>query len=137
MRGCSAVAVLVKSDNDFSHNFSFSTRTDSLGNVSVIHCAGRLCYQGQAQPLAETAQEFMRAGNNLVLDFGTLDLLDSAGIGQLVLISMQARALDREVCIACASERVRYLLELTNVASLFVFFSSLNEALEQCSSNAA
>jgi anti-anti-sigma factor len=137
MRGCSAVAVLAKNDKDFSRNVGFSTKTESLGNVSVIHCAGRLCYQGEAQPLAETAQELFRAGNHLVLDFGPLDLLDSAGIGQLVLISMQAQALDRDVCIACASERVRYLLELTNVASLFTFFGSVNEAMAECSSSAA
>ena len=137
MRGCSAVAVLEKSDKDLSRNFTFSTKTESLENVSVIHCAGRLCFQGEAQPLAETAQESMRAGKSLVLDFGPLDLLDSAGIGQLVLISMEARSLDRDVFIACASERVRYLLELTNVASLFVFFGSVNEALAECSSSAA
>ena len=131
------MAVLAKTDNDLSRNLGFSTKTESLGNVSVVHCAGRLCYQGEAQPLAETAQEFLRAGNHLVLDFSPLDLLDSAGIGQLVLISMQARALGRDVCIACASERVRYLLELTNVASLFVFFSSVHEALAECSSSAA
>jgi len=131
------VAVLAKNDKEFSRNIGFSTKTESLENVSVIHCAGRLCYQGEAQPLAETAQEFMRAGNHLVLDFAPLELLDSAGIGQLVLISMQARALDREVCIACSSERVRYLLELTNVASLFAFFDSVNEALAECSSSAA
>jgi anti-anti-sigma factor len=131
------VAVLEKSDKDSARNFSFSAKTESLGNVAVIHCAGRLCYQGQAQPLAESAQESMRAGMSLVLDFGPLDLLDSAGIGQLVLISMQARALDRDVFIACASARVRYLLELTNVASMFVFFSSVNEALAESSSSAA
>ena len=137
MRGCSAVAVFENSDINSTRNPSFSTNTESLGSVTVIHCSGRLCFQGEAQLLAETAKEFMNAGNDLVLDFGALNLLDSAGIGQLVLISMQAQVLGREVCIACASDRVRYLLELTNVASLFEFFSSVSGALEQGSSNAA
>jgi len=88
-------------------------------------------------PLAETAQEFLSAGNDLVLDFATLSLLDSAGIGQLVLISMYAQGLGRDVCIACAPERVRHLLELTNVASLFEFFASVDDALARCASNAA
>lgn len=87
--------------------------------------------------LAETAQEPLTSGNDLVLDFGALSLMDSAGIGQLVLISMHAQALDREVCIACAPERVRYVLELTNVASLFEFFGSVDDALESCASSAA
>lgn len=87
--------------------------------------------------LAETAQEPLMSGNDLVLDFGALSLMDSAGIGQLVLISMHAQALGRDVCIACAPDRVRYLLELTNVASLFQFFPSVDDALESCASNAA
>ena len=133
MRGCSAVAVLGKSDKDFSRNSSFSDKTEVFEEVAVIHCSGRLCFQGEALPLVETAQQFMKAGNDLVLDFGELNLVDSAGIGQLVLISMQAQALDRDVCIACASDRVRYLLQLTNVASLFEFFTSVDAALKQCS----
>lgn len=137
MRGCSAVAVLAKSEKYPSRNLGFSTETECLGDVAVIHCSGRLCFQGEARLLAETAQELLRAGNHLVLDFAPLTLMDSGGIGQLVFISMYARALGREVCIACAPDRIRYLLELTNVASLFEFFRSVELALEECSSSAA
>jgi anti-anti-sigma factor len=136
MRGSSAVAVLAKTDKYPSAN-SFSTKTESLGNVVVIHCSGRLCFQGEALPLADTAQNCLRAGNDLVLNFAGLTLLDSAGIGQLVFISMFAQALGRDVCIACAPDRVQYLLRLTNVASLFEFFASVDDALESCASNAA
>jgi len=136
MRGCSAVAVLAKSDK-YPSDTRFSTQAEAIGNVAVIHCAGRLCFQGEAMLLAETAQEFLAAGNDLVLDFAALTLLDSAGIGQLVFINMYAQALGRDVCIACAPDRVRYLLELTNVASLFQFFASVDDALESCASNAA
>ena len=136
MRGCSAVAV-AKSDKYPSGNLGFSCETECLGNIAVIHCSGRLCFQGEAPQLAETAQKFLMLGNDLVLDFTSLSLLNSAGIGQLVLISMHAQALDLEVCIACAPERVRYLLQLTNVASLFEFFRSVDDALESCASSAA
>lgn len=136
MRGCSAVPVLGKNDK-YPSDSSFSTKTERLGNVAVIRCSGRLCFQGDATPLSETAQEFLAAGNDLVLDFAALSLMDSAGIGQLVFINMYAQALGRDVCIACAPDRVRYLLELTNVASLFQFFASVDDALDRCASNAA
>jgi anti-anti-sigma factor len=137
MRGCSAVAVLAKSDKYPSGNLGFSTETENVGNVALIRCFGRLCFQGEALLLAETAQGLLSAGKDLVLDFAALSLLDSAGIGQLVFISMYAQALGREVCIACAPDRVRHLLELTNVASLFEFFASVEDALNRCASNAA
>jgi hypothetical protein len=50
---------------------------------------------------------------------------------------MYAQALGRDVCIACAPERVQYLLRLTNVASLFQFFVSVDDALENCASKVA
>lgn len=137
MRGSSAVAVLAKNDNDLSRNPGFSARTETFENIAVIHCFGRLCFQGEARILADIAQALMKAGNHLVLDFGALSLLDSAGIGQLVLISMQAQVLNRGVCIACASDRVRYLLELTNVASLFQFFPAVDLALAERNPKAA
>ena len=130
------MAVLGKNDK-YPSDSSFSTKTERLGNVAVIRCSGRLCFQGDATPLSETAQEFLAAGNDLVLDFTALSLMDSAGIGQLVFINMYAQALGRDVCIACAPDRVRYLLELTNVASLFQFVASVDDALDRCASNAA
>jgi anti-anti-sigma factor len=136
MRGCSAVAVLERNDR-YPSDSRFLAETEHVGNIAVIHCSGRLCFQGEAQELAGTAQEWLSAGNDLVLDLGSLVLLDSAGIGQLVFISMYAHALGRDVCIACAPVRVRHLLELTNVASLFEFFASVDDALESCASEVA
>lgn len=131
------MAVLAKSEKYPSGNPGFSTETENVGNVALVRCFGRLCFQGEAMLLAETAQSLLSAGNDLILDFAGLSLLDSAGIGQLVFINMYAQALGREVCIACAPDRVRHLLELTNVASLFEFFASVDDALENCASNAA
>lgn len=131
------MAVLAKSDKYPSGNPGFSTEIETVGNVALVRCFGRLCFQGEAMQLAETAQGVLSAGNDLILDFAALSLLDSAGIGQLVFINMYAQALGRDVCIACAPDRVRHLLELTNVASLFDFFASVDDALENCASNAA
>ncbi len=136
MRGCSAVAVLARNEK-YPSDSRFFAESEKIGDTAVIHCSGRLCFQGETQELAETAQEFLSAGKDLVLDLASLILLDSAGIGQLVFISMYAQALGRDVCIACAPDRVRHLLELTNVASLFEFFASVDDALENCASSAA
>ncbi len=130
------MAVLARNERYLS-NSRFFAETEHVGNTAVLHCSGRLCFQGEAQELAQIAQELLSSGRDLVLDLAALTLLDSAGIGQLVFISMYAQALGRDVCLACAPDRVRRLLELTNVASLFEFFASVDDALESCASNAA
>ncbi len=110
----------------------FSVSVERVGTTAVLHCTGRLCFEGQARLLAESAQESLVSGDDLILELAEVEMVDSAGIGQLVLVHMQAQALDRNVCMACAPDRVRKLLELTNVAALFDFFDSLDAALISC-----
>jgi anti-anti-sigma factor len=110
----------------------FSVNVERVGTTSVLHCAGRLCFEGHAKLLAESALESLSGGDDVILELAAVDMVDSAGIGQLVLVHMQAQALDRNVCIASAPDRVRKLLELTNVAALFDFFDSLDAALISC-----
>ena len=115
----------------------FSVDVTRTNNTAVIRCSGRLCFLGDAKLLADAAQKLLCDGADLVLDFDSLGIIDSAGIGELVLINMQARALQRDICIVAASEHVRHLLKLTNVASLFEFFDSIDAALKNASSTAA
>lgn len=138
MRGCSAVTVLpTREENSAPSKSRFTVHLERTPDAVVIRCFGRLCFRGEAKLLAKSAQEALEARGNVVLEFGGLEIIDSAGIGELVLFSMQAQALGCDVCIACASERVRRVLVLTNVASLFEFFDSIESALERCSSSAA
>ncbi len=137
MRGCSAVSVLEVPDRDQPASKHFSVNIERIGNIAVMRCAGRLCFDGEARQLAEAAQKFLNSRADLVLELGALEVLDSAGIGQLVLISMQAKACGQDVSIARASDRVRRLLELTNVASLFEFLPSVEAAVSGRSVSAA
>lgn len=114
----------------------FSVDVTRTNHAAVIRCSGRLCFLGDAKLLADAAQKLLYHEVDLVLDFGSLETLDSAGIGELVLIKMQARALNRDIRIVAASERVRHLLKLTNVASLFEFFDSIDAALNASSTAA-
>ena len=69
-------------------------------------------------------------GLHVILDFGELEVIDSAGIGKLVLVHMEARAKECDVCIARPNRFVQKLLRLTNVASLFEIHATVEQALE-------
>jgi len=129
--------VLEKNEDRPAARPRFSVNVERIGTTAVLHCAGRLCFEGQARLLAGSALESLGGGDDVILELGAVEMVDSAGIGQLVLVHMQAQALDRNVCIASAPDRVRELLELTNVAALFEFFDSLDAALISCSEQVA
>ena len=116
---------------------NLSVECDETGGAAILHCSGRISFRREAELLALSAQECLQKGCDLVLDLGGIEAVDSAGVGQLVLIHMQAEAMDCGVCIACAPEPVRNLLQLTNVASLFDFFDSVDDAVSSCSREVA
>ena len=130
--GCSAVTSVMHKSDVYVSPLGFLAEVERAGDFAIIHCSGRLCFHGEAKLLADTANALLKSGTDIVLDFQKLELLDSAGIGELVLISMQSKALGRNVLVARAPKRIHSLLQLTNVASLFDFFESTEAALEHC-----
>ena len=106
-----------------------TVRTIELDQAVVIRTAGRLQFRREVALFRAQAEKALERGKELVLDFSDLESIDSAGIGELVLIHMRGRARSCEVAIIHPTKRVRELLELTNVASLFRISDGRDPAL--------
>jgi anti-anti-sigma factor len=104
--------------------------TRETSGIWILHCAGRIHYRNEAKLLAVVAHPLLDGSHDLILDLRHVALIDSAGIGQLVLLHMRAKAAGRTVIIAAAPPHIVQLLELTNTAALFEFFDSVEDALE-------
>ncbi len=109
---------------------------DERGSA-VVRCRGRICFREEALSFARTVTELLLAGRNVVLEFSGVEILDSAGIGELVLVHMQSQAGEGAVCLVGPIPRVRKLLELTNVASLFAIHPTVEDALSTLAARAA
>ncbi len=105
------------------------TTTTEIEGTVILHCKGRLQFCEEAAIFSKIAHGVLDAGRNLVLDFSEMQMIDSTGIGELVLIYMRASAAGREVRIAAPQKRVSDVLELTNVSSLFRICSTVEEVL--------
>ena len=114
------------SQRDSKLKFSVSL-TEAKGSV-VLHCKGQLRFRAEASLFASTALRVLMDRRDLILDLSGLKSIDSAGLGELVLVQMRARAAECGVRIVAPGKWVRELLELTNVASLFEICASLDEA---------
>jgi anti-sigma B factor antagonist len=112
-----------------SSRLKLSIEIEEINNTTVLHCSGRICFQREAQLFSRLALNALRAGQDLVLDLMRVASVDSAGIGQLVLIHMQAQAAQCAVRIAAAPRSVYQLLVLTNVASLFETYPAVQDAV--------
>jgi anti-sigma B factor antagonist len=100
-----------------------------LGDVIIIHCEGRIVYRAEAAALSRMVGEAFQHSKEVVLDFEGVQTLDSAGLGELVLLHMQAEGQGKALKLAGANARVRELLDLTNLSSVFEIHPRLEDAV--------
>src|SRR5260370_41684903 len=91
----------------------FSAHLSDGNGAAVLHCTGRLRFNREAALFARMARGFLADGRNLVLDLSAIESIDSAGIGELVMVYMSACAARREVRIPSPKKLWQDFLELS------------------------
>ena len=107
-----------------------SLETRHRGDVVVVHCQGRIVYRDEATALSNLVGEILQSSGKVVLDLSGVRSIDSAGIGELVLVHTWAQAKHAELKYASPSPFVRDLFYLTHLESFFEIHPDLNQALE-------
>jgi len=95
----------------------FHTSTVSDGEV-VIRCTGRLV----SQYTDDLRDEFMRVlpgARKIVLDLSDVRHMDSSGLGTLVRLYVSAKSAGCSLQLVNLSQRMKELLGLSNLLSLF------------------
>ena len=99
------------------------------GGAVVLHCQGRIIFGREARVLTDIVAEVMPSARRMVVDLAGVEVVDSAGLGELVLSHMWAEAAGYVLKLASPRESVHQLLELTNLVSVFDVYLSVEEAL--------
>lgn len=88
-------------------------------DVTLVYCRGRIVYREEASALSEKVAELLPATKRLILDLNGVEMIDSAGLGELVLLYLWAQAAGCDVKLARPPANISRLLELTNLSSVF------------------
>lgn len=88
-------------------------------DVTFLYCRGRIISRQEANALSGKVADLLPHTRKLELDLGGVEMIDSAGLGELVLLYLWARASGCEFKLARPSPEICRLLELTNLASVF------------------
>jgi anti-sigma B factor antagonist len=99
------------------------------GGAVVLRCEGRIIFGPEARALTEIVAEAMPSARRMVVDLTGVESVDSAGLGELVLLHMWAGAAGYDLKFAAPRKSVRQLLELTNLLSVFDVHESVAEAV--------
>jgi anti-sigma B factor antagonist len=88
------------------------------GEVSTVHLHGRLVF-GSTDILSDPVRKLIPTSKRIILDLADLTVMDSIGLGVLTRLFISARSAGCELQLLHLRERIRELLALTNLLSVF------------------
>jgi anti-sigma B factor antagonist len=105
----------------------FQTRV--VEDVTVLECLGRITYRLEAAALEEKMADLAHDNRQFVLDLSRVEMIDSAGLGELVHSLVSVRSRQGSIKLASPSPRIRSLFSLTNLSAVLEIYPSLEDAL--------
>jgi len=93
----------------------------------VLRLAGRLGIETVPAFLAAARTE---TAPTLILDMGDIEYMDSSGVGALLQIHVSLAKGNRQLVLASVPEKVRLVLEIARLQSIFPMYSSVAIAEE-------
>jgi anti-sigma B factor antagonist len=118
---------LSRQDTEPKLRLSLETRVTE--DFTVICCKGRIAYGVDAAALSGKINELAPQARRVVIDLGSVEMIDAAGLGELVSVAVAAQASDCSITLAAPRNLVRQLLALTNLTSVFEVYPTLDAAI--------
>ncbi len=104
------------------------TSTRTVGNAIVVDCSGRIVFGEETRLLRDQVRDLLNQSKWIVLNLSHVSYIDSSGVGTLVGVYTSARSTGGEIKLAALSGRVRDVLAITKLGSIFETFPTVEEA---------
>lgn len=102
-----------------------------INGIHLISLSGRLTEKEQSEELIATFEEMLSKGeNSVLLELSSLEYVNSSGLNLLIGMLTKARNAGGELAICGVSDKVRQLLVMTRLDSIFKIYGSVESASE-------
>jgi len=103
-----------------------------LDDIVILDLSGRITIGEGTLTIREALQELLRAGNRkFLVNLADVDYIDSSGLGELVTLFTTVRhEADGQVKLLNLTKRIRDLLQITKLLTVFEAFDNETEALK-------
>jgi anti-sigma B factor antagonist len=108
-----------------------------VDGVTVVSCQGRIMFGDEANALRDFLKEALIETPRMVLNLGGVTYIDSGGLGTLVGVYSTARGSGADIKLTGLGQRLRDVLSITKLATVFQVFDSEEEALTALGRGAA
>jgi anti-sigma B factor antagonist len=104
------------------------TSTRSQGGVVIVDCYGRIVMGEETAFLRGQVKDLLNESRQIVLNLAEVNYIDSSGLGTLVGLYTSARGVGGEIKLASLTSRVKDVLQITKLGSIFEFYDTAEEA---------
>src|SRR5207237_5401908 len=105
--------------------------------VTIVACSGRIVFGEESSGLRESLKNLLGNTKHIVLNLSGVNYIDSGGLGTLVGVYSSARATGADIKLTGLGQRLRDVLQITKLATVFEVFDSEQEALTALGRGAA
>lgn len=102
--------------------------TRYLGDIAIVDCIGRIVLGDESAALRQHVKELLAESPNIVLNLARVTYVDSSGVGALMSLYTSARNGYGSIKLANLTTRVRDLLQITKLATVFETFDTPEDA---------
>lgn len=100
------------------------------GKVAILDLDGRLTLGADSVTLRESVRDLLADGHkHILINLGGVGYVDSSGLGELVGAYATAKRQDATLKLVNIAQRVRGLLQMTKLLTVFETFDSEGEAV--------
>jgi anti-sigma B factor antagonist len=103
--------------------------TRQADGVTVMSCNGRIVFGEEATALRENLKSVLTSTRQVVLNLSGVSYIDSGGLGTLVGVYSSARASGADIKLTGLGQRLRDVLQITKLVTVFEVYDSEQEAI--------
>jgi anti-sigma B factor antagonist len=103
--------------------------TRGVDGVTVVSCVGRIVFGDEANVLRDTLKNLLTSSKQLVLNLAGVTYIDSGGLGTMVGVYSSARASGADIKLTGLGQRLRDVLAITKLATVFEVYDSEQQAV--------
>jgi anti-sigma B factor antagonist len=103
--------------------------TRQADGVTIVSCQGRIMFGEEATELREGLKRVLASTRQVVLNLTGVTYIDSGGLGTLVGVYSSARAAGAKIKLTGLGQRLRDVLQITKLVTVFEVYDSEQEAI--------
>jgi anti-anti-sigma factor len=109
---------------------NIQVQIDAEGEIPVLRVAGFLDIDTTGRLLLATDDAWHEGLPTMVLDLGSVEMLDSTGVSELMLIKKRFARKGTRVCLCCLSEVAHHVLDMMRLHESLDVYPTAREAIQ-------